>query len=59
LNSNIDNDEGDISMFYIYHMVPPGKWQYFYSFGGKDGLPEAASDSPLMKFPQPKHIKNI
>lgn len=30
--------------FSIWKMVPPGKSHYFYSFGGENGIPEAAKD---------------
>lgn len=42
MNKLVDNDEGDASVYYLYHMIPPGKSSYFYSFGGENGFPENA-----------------
>ncbi len=37
-------EEDDSGIFEIYHMVPPGKSSYFYSFGGENGTAEFAKD---------------
>jgi hypothetical protein len=45
MNKLVDNDhDGDVRMFYLYHMIPPGKSYYFFSFGGENGESEVAMD---------------
>jgi hypothetical protein len=40
-------------------MIPPGKTNYFYSFGGENGQAEYAKDQPHTKMPSIKHIRDI
>ena len=37
-------DEDDPGIFFRYHMVPPGKSHYFYSFGGENGKADIAKN---------------
>jgi hypothetical protein len=39
-----DGEDDDTGNFEIWHMVPPGRSCYFYSFGGENGDPDAARD---------------
>jgi hypothetical protein len=52
------NDEDDNGLFEIYHMIPPGRTCYFYSFGGENGTAEAAKDQPTFK-PSPSSLASI
>jgi hypothetical protein len=40
-------------------MVPPGKCQYFYSFGGENGVAQAAKDQPAISMLSDKHVRDI
>jgi hypothetical protein len=51
-------DEDDTGNFEIYHMIPPGKTLYFFSFGGENGVAEAAKDQPHFK-PSPSNYNGI
>lgn len=56
----VENDsDGDVKQFYLYHMIPPGKSSYFFTFGGENGEAEVAVDQLSIKYPQPKVMKDI
>jgi hypothetical protein len=37
-------EDDDSGIFEIFHMIPPGKTHYFYSFGGENGTAESAKN---------------
>jgi hypothetical protein len=37
-------EDDDSGIFEIFHMIPPGKTHYFYSFGGENGMAESAKN---------------
>ena len=43
----------------IWKMIPPGKTNYFYSFGGENGTGDVARDQPHTKIPSIKHVRDI
>lgn len=43
----------------IWKMIPPGKTNYFFSFGGENGIADVAKDQPHTKIPSIKHIRDI
>lgn len=45
----MSKDEEDDGLFYIWKMVPPGKSNYFYSFGGENGEARTANDQTSAK----------
>ena len=46
-------------VFFLWKMIPPGKTHYFYSFGGENGVADAAKDHPHTKIQALKHIRDI